>query len=115
MLFLNYNRRRRKKMNKTVKKIITIAVILVVLGGVIAGFFVWRHNSRYISKNEAMEIALTDAGVQLRELIEYDVDFDSNKFSAWYEVDFETHSTEYEYTIDAVNGDILHAHNEPNT
>lgn len=42
-----------------------------------------------------------------------DVDFDSSRSSAWYDIDFETHGMDYEYTVDAASGEILYSHSEP--
>lgn len=100
-------------MKKTLKTILIVLIILIVVGGCIGGFFIWRHNDRYIGKTEALNIALGHAGLTTAQIKDQDVEFEKNISSAWYEVDFETHGMEYEYSIDAVSGEILYSYSQP--
>lgn len=100
-------------MKKTLKPVLAVILIFVLVGGAAAGFFIWRHHERFIEKDEALEIALGHAGLSRAELIDMDVDFDSSRSSAWYDIDFETHGMDYEYTVDAASGEILYSHSEP--
>lgn len=95
-------------MKKFLKISAVVLALLLVVGGAIGGYFIHRHNSLYIGRDKALEIALRDAGVDLSALRERDVDFESGYGSAWYEVDFETLGREYEYSLDAVTGEIVY-------
>lgn len=101
-------------MNKTLKTILIIVIILAIIGLAIGGYFIWKHNTSYIGNKEAFRIALEDAGLTEAQLTDRDVSFEKTKYSAWYDVEFETHSSEYEYAIDAGTGEILNQYVEPN-
>ena len=94
-------------MKRFLKISAVVLVLLLVAGGAIGGYFIHRQGSLYIGRDKALEIALRDAGVDLSALRERDVDFESGYGSAWYDVDFETVSWEYEYSLDAVTGEIV--------
>lgn len=100
-------------MKKTVKTLILVLAVLVVIGLCIGGFFLWRHNSMYISKNEAIDIALNDAGLSRSLVYDIDAEFEKSHGRAWYDVDFQDHAMEYEYVIDAVNGSVLNSSAHP--
>ncbi len=100
-------------MKKGLKIALIVIIVLAVIGGCIGGYFIWRHHDRYIEKGEALQTALSDAGLTLAEVYDVDTDFESNQYSAWYEVSFDAQGMEYEYTIDAVNGSILNRYSEP--
>ena len=99
-------------MNKKAKTIL-IAVIVIIAVAAIAVFFVMRSNNSYIGKAAALECAYKDAGVTADEVIEKDADFEKKGGKAWYDVEFETFTTEYDYTIDARTGDVLYSKSEP--
>ena len=40
-------------------------------------------------------------------------EFEKKGGKAWYDVEFETFTTEYDYTIDARTGDVLNGRSEP--
>ena len=48
-----------------------------------------------------------------RDELDIDTEFEKERSSAWYEVDFETMGTEYEYIIDAASGSILSSSAKP--
>ena len=98
-------------MNKKVK-IILIAVVVIVAVAAIAMFFVMRGNS-YIGKAAALACAYKDAGVTADEVIEKDAEFEKKGGKAWYDVEFETFTAEYDYTIDARTGAVLYGKSEP--
>lgn len=99
-------------MKRVLKISLVVLVLLLVLGGAVGGYFIHRHNSLYIGRDKALEIALRDAGVEPAALRDRDVDFDSGYGSAWYDVDFETAGMEYEYSLDAVTGEIVYRYSE---
>lgn len=94
-------------MNKTVKTILIIALVLVLIGACIGGFFIWRHNTTYIGRHAAEDIAVKDSGLAANEIKDIEADFEKNRYIAWYEVEIESFNAEYEYIIDARTGEIL--------
>ena len=98
-------------MNKKTR-IILIAAIVIIAVAAVAVFFVMRGNA-YIGKAAALESAYKDAGVTADEVIEKDAEFEKKGGKAWYDVEFETFTTEYDYTIDARTGDVLNGRSEP--
>lgn len=93
-----------KKLFSTPKKAI-ILVICIVVVMIAAG--VMAFNSALITKAEAKSIALKDAGLSEAEASALRVrfEFDDGRFQ--YEVDFYNNGTEYEYLIQAKNGEII--------
>lgn len=93
-----------KKLFSTPKKAI-ILVICIVVVMIAAG--VMAFNSTLITKAEAKSIALKDAGLSEAEASALRVrfEFDDGRFQ--YEVDFYSNGTEYEYLIQAKNGEII--------
>ena len=100
-------------MNKAFKTVLIVLVVLLVLGAAIGGCFIYRHNSMYIGKDGALQIALSDAGVSPAAVREKDVEFEHSRNGAWYDIDFETAGMEYTYSLDAVTGEILYRYSEP--
>ena len=100
-------------MKKTVKTVLIVLVVLLVLGAAIGGYFIYRHNSLYIGKAAALQIALSDAGVSPAAVRDKDVEFERSRSGAWYDVDFETAGMEYSYSLDAATGEILYRYSEP--
>lgn len=100
-------------MKKTTKTVLALLVLLLVIGAAIGGWFIYRHNSMYIGKDAALQIALNDAGVSPAAVREKDVEFEHSRNGAWYDIDFEVPGTEYEYSLDAVTGEILYRYSEP--
>lgn len=76
-------------------------VVVMIAAGVMA------FNSALITKAEAKSIALKDAGLSEAEASALRVrfEFDDGRFQ--YEVDFYNNGTEYEYLIQAKNGEII--------
>ena len=94
------------------KKVLIIIIAVVLVAAAIAGFCVWSFNSKYISSDEALNIAVTDAGFTLAEVGDTDIDFEKNIGSATYEVDFEVGFTEYKYILNAETGEIIDSRTE---
>lgn len=101
-------------MKKNLKTALIIFLVLVLVGCAIGGFFIWRHVTTYIGEDAAAQIALSDAKLGIAAIRDIDVDFDKNKYTAWYDVDFETHDgMDYKYSVDAVSGEILYSYSAP--
>ena len=67
--------------------------------------------AKYISTDRAIGVALKHAGVAKTEVRELNAELEDG-VNPFYEVDFEHKGVEYEYRIDAQNGNILHHRNE---
>ena len=93
-----------KKLFSTPKKAI-ISVLCIVV--VIAAVSVMAVRSSLITREEAKAVALRDAGLNEAEAsaLRARLDFDDGRFQ--YEVDFYNNGTEYEYQIQAKDGDII--------
>ncbi|MBR2547116.1 MAG: PepSY domain-containing protein [Eubacterium sp.] len=66
-----------------------------------------ESEQKEISDKEALEIAIKDAGVKNADIKYPTVEYDMDDGRQEYEVQFYVGTTEYEYTIDALTGDIL--------
>ncbi len=64
-------------------------------------------SQKKISKDAALQAALTEAGLTKEQVVDISVEFEKDRYSAWYEVEFESGNSEYNYNIDAYTGDIL--------
>ncbi len=83
------------------KSILFVVVLVVVLSGCAFG------GAKRIGKDAALQIALADAALTRDQVADIDIELERNTGSAWYEIDFESGMTEYEYRIDAYSGEIL--------
>ena len=100
-------------MKKTVKTVLIILLALLLIGAAIGGYFIWRHHTLYIGADAALAAALDDAGLLRAEVFDVDVEFERERGQSWYEVDFETAGTEYDYIIDAETGAVLRGTSAP--
>ena len=100
-------------MKKSVKTLLAAVLAILVIGGCIGGFFVWRHKNSTIGGEAALQIALDDAGLVRSQVFDVDVDYDRDRYAAVYEVEFRSGALEYEYVIAAATGEILSAVSEP--
>ena len=93
-----------KKLFSTPKKAIILALCIVV---VIIAASITAFKSTLITKAEAKIVALKDAGLSEAEAsaLRARLEFDDGRFQ--YEVDFYSNGTEYEYLIQAKNGEII--------
>ena len=93
-----------KKLFSTPKKaiILVICIVIVIIAASVTAF-----KSTLITKAEAKIVALKDAGLSEAEAsaLRTRLEFDDGRFQ--YEVDFYNNGTEYEYLIQAKNGEII--------
>ena len=59
-----------------------------------------------------MDIALKDAGFAASDVFDLSVELDLNDAIVHYDVDFKQGGMEYDYDIDATNGNILSSKSE---
>lgn len=95
------------------KKFLIILLAVFIVLSLVAGILLFSYSSKYIGSKEAVRIALEDAGLSYSDIREADAEFEKTPYDAWYEVEFETHGTEYEYSIAADTGEILSSYNKP--
>ncbi len=62
--------------------------------------------SKYIGKDEALDIVLKDAGLTKSQVKELEVEYDSERGVLTYEIDFEYGNKDYDYEVNAVTGAI---------
>lgn len=60
-----------------------------------------------IGKDEAYGIALEHAGVDVKDIIRYNIELEEENGRQEYDIDFMTKQRDYEYTIDAVTSRIM--------
>lgn len=60
-----------------------------------------------LTLDEAIDIALKDAGLTRKEIQDLDIELDWNAGTLHYDVDFEINDRDYDYEIDANTGNIL--------
>ena len=100
-------------MNKTLKTVLIVLLVVVLVGACIGGYFIYRHQTSYIGSKDALAIALDASGLEKSAVKETDVEFDKNAYSAWYEVDIDTFGMDYEYIVYASTGEILNSSVKP--
>ena len=67
-----------------------------------------NKKSDLITKDQAKENALKHAGFDKAEVKFLKAEYDYEKGCETYEVEFRKDNFEYDYTIDAISGEILH-------
>ena len=65
--------------------------------------------SNYISKEEAINIALNDAKLQRSSIYDLDIELENDYGKTVYEISFEYNSLEYEYLVDANESSIVNS------
>lgn len=95
-------RNMKKSMKNNVKKYIAAALISVTAFSMLTGC-----GSRDIGKDEATRIALEDAGFTESDVTRLYVSKDRDDGRTIYEVKFTSENTEYDYEVQASDGDII--------
>ncbi len=105
-----------KKNKKTLLLIIIAVIIIICLAiGAVVLFTKKKNNSsdnipyssEYISKEEALNIALKDSVLNKEDVHDIEVELGNKYDVVVYEVSYEYNDFEYEYYIKATTGDIL--------
>lgn len=94
-------------MKKTMRTVLICLLVLLIIGAAVGGYFIWRHHTLYIGRDAALGAAIDDAGVLMADTFDIDVDFEHEHGRSWYDVEFKTAGTDYEYVIDARTGEVL--------
>ena len=91
---------------KAMKKAVLAVLIFALVVAACACAF---GDSKKIGEKAALKAALEDARFTPDEVTDIDIEYEKTPSSAWYEVDFESSRTNYEYRIDAYTREILSA------
>ncbi len=70
------------------------------------------NNQNYISRENALKVALDDAKINQNDIRDIDVELDYKYNQTVYEVTFDYQQYEYEYYINAENGSIVKSFRE---
>lgn len=84
------------------KKMLVTAAVTLTLMGLVAGC-----GGKDIGESKAKEIALENAGVTESDISRYQSSKDRDDGKTLYEIQFASGDTEYEYEINAENGNII--------
>lgn len=84
------------------KKMLVTATVTLTLIGLVAGC-----GGKDIGESKAKEIALENAGVTESDISRYQSSKDRDDGKTLYEIQFASGDTEYEYEINAENGNII--------
>lgn len=99
-------------MKKRIGMILVLALLLPVLAGCqrVGAMLNGSQNGQTVTltKEEALEIALKDAGLTKDEIRNPKIELDREINRTHYDVDFEKDNRDYDYEIDAQTGNILH-------
>lgn len=89
-----------------------VSVLLIV--GLFAGCTGAKNNAKSatISHEKAKTVAFSHAGVDEKDIYDFELDFDRESKTNHYDIEFKVSGVEYEYEIDAVSGEILKAQKE---
>ena len=96
-------------LKKNYKTVTGALVILILIEAVIAWYLIEQFRANYLSGDEALTIALEDAGVPREDARRTDIDLETEQGRAWYEIEIETSDAVHEYRVDAESGEILSA------
>ncbi|MCR5826144.1 MAG: PepSY domain-containing protein [Oscillospiraceae bacterium] len=100
-------------LKKNYKVVTGALVILILIEIVVAWYLIEQFRQNYLSGEEALGIALSDAGLSQEDAADTDIDLETKAGKAWYEIEFETAQRDYHYRIDAETGEVLAALSEP--
>lgn len=70
--------------------------------------------SSYITKENAKQNALSDAGISENDIRDLEIELDADAGILIYEIEFETSNNEYEYEINARTGEIINKNTDLN-
>ena len=70
-------------------------------------------DEQYIGKAAALAAALKHAGVSQSNAADIEIELEKDHGRMVYDIEFRTSENEYEYTVNALTGEILAAENEP--
>ena len=87
-------------------------IILILIEAVVSWYLIGQFREHYLSGDEALTAALSDAGISRSAVLNTDIDLETERGQAWYVVTFslsDAPGTVYRYRVDAETGAILSA------
>ena len=97
-------------LKRNAKAVIGSLIILILIEAVVSWYLIDQFRENYLSADEAINIALADAGRSEEDVEKLDVALKTKKGQAWYVVEFTEASPPgrtLEYRVDAATGEIL--------
>lgn len=96
-------------LKRNYKTVVGGLIILILIEAVIAWYLIDQFRENYLSGEEALVTALEDLGIDRNDARDTDIDLETERGRAWYEIRIETSDAVHEYRIDAETGEILSA------
>ncbi len=97
--------KKEKEKCNMIKKYMAAAMVSITILGMLTGCGL--GGGRDIGKEEALDVALADAGVKEEDTTRLRVSTDRDDGRKIYEIQFDVNGKEYDYEIDARDGDIV--------
>lgn len=94
-------------LKKNYKTVTGTLIILILIEVVVAWYLIEQFRQNYLSGEEALTIALEDAGLSREDAGKTDIDLETRAGSAWYEIEIDADGGTLRYRIDAETGAIL--------
>ena len=95
-------------LRRNAKTVIGALVILILVESVLAWYLIQQFRDNYLRGDDALQIALEDAGVSRDAAQHVDIDLKTKSGTAWYEITFEGSSgATYRCSVDAETGAVL--------
>lgn len=89
------------------KAVIGALVILILLEAVVAWYLIGQFRENYLSGEEALAVALADAGLSRDDVDAPDIALKTKKGEAWYEIAFGADGARTLYRVNAETGEIV--------
>ena len=92
------------------KLIIAFLIMLILAELAVSHYMIEQFHEIYLSKTEALAVALDDAGLDEADVLETEIKFKQKDGQAWYEIGFRQAAPPclcYAYSIDAESGNVL--------
>ena len=98
-----------KKKSRRNRRLLILVLILLAELCVAAKIYMDNHREDWLSKDEALHMALKDAGAKEELVYDVDVDFglDEELRRVVYRIRFRNHLAEFDYEIDAQSGEFF--------
>lgn len=89
------------------KAVIGALVILILLEAVVSWYLIGQFRENYLSGEEALAVALADAGLSRDDVDAPDIALKTKKGEAWYEIAFGADGARTLYRVNAETGEIV--------